>query len=140
MLKTIKSLIFSQKPAEPESDIEKWQQDYDSKNHPESEKYFEAAKKLLEKYPINQWEFEPGFCHISPKIKHKKCPIEFTVTTHYKGGYVEYSESIGKMTYLHGRKIYEEFQPLFDKRKNKYEKSLEEKQQQFDTKLAAALS
>lgn len=144
MFNSIKTILKSTFRPEPQKSVVEvvnfHRENIEEDRYPESDKYFEAAKKLLEKYPVEQWRVEPGFLLTSSKIKHNLCEIEFIVMIHYDGPYLEYAESVGKMTPSHGRKLYEEFRPLFDEMKAKYERELKERNRQFEQKLEAALS
>lgn len=131
-------------PTEPEFDREKWSQDYDSKNYPESDKYFEIAQQLLQKYPVEEWNADNGyFPHLL--IQHPKCEIKFRYDQFScDKAQVNFYEIEGALKLSHRYLLAEMFLPVIKRKQLKDRQEIEnikkQKQAQFNTRLAAALS
>ncbi len=111
--------------------------------YPESEKYFEAAKILLEKYPPEEWEIENSLFPDTKRLKHKNCPIDFGVLLNQLNPSSSLAYFVGdscEMSTEHGKIIFSLFRPLFDKYNAKRKREQEQIKQQFDEQLAVALS
>ena len=137
----INRLLNREEPVQPKPfDKEQWERDYDAKNYPESEKYFDAAKKLLEKYPAEEWEIKPTLFYDTKTLEHKNCLISFCALFNPFESTVFYSKAPCKMSIKHRKIIFSLFKPLFDRLDAKCRREQEEKQNQFDQKLQSALS
>lgn len=134
----INRLINREEPAQPKPfDKEQRERDYDAKNYPDSERYFEAAKKLLEKYPVEEWEVKPTLFYDTKTLEHKNCPISFGILFNPYGSLVYYLDVSCEMSLKHKENLFNLFKPLLDA---EYKKKQEEKRNQFEQKLQSALS
>lgn len=124
--------------------FKEWEQDYDSKNYPESDKYFEIAKQLLKKYPVEEWTAKNSG-EKSYFLTHPKCAIEFTHVCWFSTYSPEtfYKDS-SVLKQSHRELLAKMFFNIVEKRKKEEEeeskKKKEQERKQFDEKLAAALS